>query len=44
MLAIEDEETGLSTTSNEDIIAQYQTTRIRSFWSGYKRFVVIIDT
>ena len=34
----EEEGTGGALADNADIIAQYQTTRIRAFWTGYKRF------
>lgn len=33
----EEEGTGGTLADSDDIIAQYQTTRIRSFWAGYKR-------
>lgn len=42
-MATEEEETGGVLAKNEDIIAQYQTTRIRTFWSGYKRSVIIYN-
>lgn len=29
--------TGGTLATNDELIAQYQTTRIRSFWAGYKR-------
>jgi hypothetical protein len=31
--------TGGILAKNDDIIAQYQTTRIRPLWAGYKRYV-----
>jgi hypothetical protein len=39
-----DEEGGSGGTlaSNDELIAQYQTTRIRSFWAGYKRLALCI--
>jgi hypothetical protein len=27
-----------SAESQSNVIAQYQTTRIRAFWAGYKRY------
>lgn len=30
--------TGGTLATNDELIAQYQTTRIRSFWAGYKRY------
>eukprot|EP01038_Epipyxis_sp_PR26KG_P006403 gene6403-8814_t len=36
--------TGGSFAKNEDIIAQYQATRIRTFWAGYKRIFQITKT
>lgn len=30
--------TGGALAKSEDIIAQYQTARIRAFWTGYKRY------
>lgn len=33
----EEEGTGGSLADLDDIVAQYQTTRIRAFWASYKR-------
>jgi hypothetical protein len=33
----DEEGTGGTLADSADIIAQYQTTRIRAFWTGYKR-------
>ena len=37
MMSNEEEGTGGVLAKNEDLIAQFQTTRIRAFWTGYKR-------
>jgi hypothetical protein len=31
-------EQNISNINNNAVIAQYQTTRIRALWSGYKRY------
>ncbi|KAJ1420992.1 hypothetical protein B484DRAFT_399676 [Ochromonadaceae sp. CCMP2298] len=37
MMSPEEDETGGTLARDCDIIAQYQTTRVRSFWASYKR-------